>query len=79
MGDYVGDSWPSMPDGTAFDGRDLLSLVVAGRSPFLPALRVSVLIQEIERVLGTTVVDIPVVTKGSNNYVSEKETAPSHT
>jgi hypothetical protein len=59
-----------MPDGTDFDGKQLLSLVRGGNSPFHGAWDVNLLIREIEKNLGAKVIDIPVVSKGSNNYVS---------
>lgn len=65
---YYDDPWPTMPDGTDFDGKHLLSLVHAGKSPFEGAWDVNQLIQEIEKNLGATVTDIPSVYKGSNNY-----------
>lgn len=67
---YVEDDWPKMPDGTDFDGKQLLSLVRNGNSPFHGAWDVNLLIREIEKNLGAKVIDIPVVSKGSNNYVS---------
>jgi hypothetical protein len=63
------DDWPKMPDGRDFDGRHLLTLVRSGNSPFQDKWDVNLLIQEIEENLGAQVVDIPFVSKGSNNYV----------
>ncbi|XWW98375.1 hypothetical protein V2A60_006375 [Cordyceps javanica] len=65
---YYQDPWPSMPDGTNFDGKQLLSLVRSGESPFEGALDVNLLIQELEENLDATVTDIPFVYTGSNNY-----------
>ncbi|SPQ25208.1 90fc60f7-ab2a-41f3-9cd9-02792d38161e [Thermothielavioides terrestris] len=62
------DDWPKMPDGRDFDGRHLLTLVRSGNSPFQDKWDVNLLIQEIEENLGAQVVDIPFVSKGSNNY-----------
>lgn len=59
-----------MPDGTDFDGERLLTLVHAGSSPFHPIWDVNLLIREIEDNLGSQVIDILTVNKGSNNYVS---------
>ena len=64
------DDWPEMPDGSAFDGEELLTLVRSGNSPMSRVWDVNLLIREIEEVLGSEVIDIPTVTKGSNNYVS---------
>ena len=51
-----------------FDGTGLLPLVRSGRSPFQDVWDVNLLIREIEDHLAS-VVDIPAVGKGSNNYV----------
>ena len=64
------DDWPEMPDGSTFDGTQLLTLVRSGNSPMGKVWDVNLLIREIEEVLGSEVIDIPTVTKGSNNYVS---------
>lgn len=64
------DDWPAMPDGSDFDGEDLLTLVRGGNSPFDGVWDVNLLIQEIEENLGSQVIDILTVNKGSNNYVS---------
>ncbi len=68
------DDWPSLPNGTKYDGKNLLKLVRGGEDPFRPTWGVELLIQEIEQKLKTRVIDIPVVDKGSNNYVSCVET-----
>jgi len=70
------DDWPRMQDGTDFDRRQLLTLVRNGSSPFQDVWDVNLLIQEIEENLGTTVIDIPVVYYGSNNYVSSFNPIP---
>lgn len=57
-------------DGTDFDGKNLLTLVRNGNSPFVGAWDVNLLIQEIEENLTTQVIDISVVSNGSNYYVS---------
>jgi len=57
-----------MPDGSKFDGKHLLSLVRGGDSPFGWGL--NLLIRDIEDNIDTQVVDILVLTKGSNKYVS---------
>jgi len=64
------DDWPKMPDGSDFDGQQLLPLVRNGNSPFHGVWDVNLLIREIEQNLGTKVIDIPATYKGSNNYVS---------
>ncbi|KAK3987618.1 hypothetical protein QBC44DRAFT_270819 [Cladorrhinum sp. PSN332] len=65
---YYGDDWPSMPDGTPYDGKNLLELVRSGKSPFDGVWDVKLLIQEIEEKLNTQITGIPAVSKGSNNY-----------
>lgn len=64
---YYKDSWPVMPDGTNYDGKQLLSLVRSGNSPFKDAWDVNLLTQELEENLGAAVTDIPRVYSGSNN------------
>jgi hypothetical protein len=59
-----------MPDGNDFDGKQLLTLVRSGNSPFHGLWDVNLLIREIEKNLDAYVIDIPVISKGSNNYVS---------
>ncbi|OBT73570.1 hypothetical protein VF21_07633 [Pseudogymnoascus sp. 05NY08] len=61
------DDWPQMPDGSDFDGKQLLTLVRSGNSPFHGVWDVSLLIQEIEKNLDTRVVDIPELYNGPNN------------
>ena len=63
------DDWPSGPDGNQYDGRHLMDLVRNDRSPFQGVWDVKLLIQEVEEKLHTHVTDIPIVDKGSNNYV----------
>lgn len=67
---YDHDEWPKMPDGNDFDGKQLLTLVRCGNSPFHGLWDVNLLIREIEENLDAQVIDIPVISKGSNNYVS---------
>lgn len=67
---YLEDDWPKMPDGSDFDGTQLLPLVRSGNSPFMTDWDVNLLIQEIQENLCTQVIDIPYVSQGSNNYVS---------
>ena len=64
------DDWPKMPDNSDFDGKQLLSLVRSGNSPFRGVWDINLLIREIEMNLNAHVIDIPVISKGSNNYVS---------
>lgn len=64
------DDWPKMPDGSDFNGKDLLTLVRNGNSPFHGVWDVNLLIREIEEGIGAQVIDIPATYKGSNNYVS---------
>jgi hypothetical protein len=59
-----------MPDGSDFDGEQLLTLVHSGSRPFHGVWDVCLLIREIEENLSAQVIDIPAVSKGSNNYVS---------
>lgn len=65
------DDWPIMADGSHYDGKQLLRLVRCGESPFKEKWDVNLLIQEVEEALKLRVVDIPSVSEGSNNYVSE--------
>lgn len=58
------DDWP-----TDFDGKNLLTLIRTGRSPFHGVWDVNLLIREIEENLDTQVIDIPFFYNGSNNYV----------
>jgi hypothetical protein len=51
------DDWPKMPDGSDFDGMELLKLARSGNSPFHGVWDVNLLIQEIEKNLNTQVVD----------------------
>lgn len=67
---YIGDVWPKMPDNTDYDGEQLLTLARSGNSPFKDVWDVNLLIQEVEENVGGHVVDIPIVSSGSNNYVS---------
>ena len=67
---YDHDEWPKMPDGNDFDGKQLLTLARSGNSPFHGLWDVNLLIREIEENLDTHVIDIPVISTGSNNYVS---------
>lgn len=57
-----------MPDGTPYDGKNLLDLVRTGQSPFDGVWDAKLLIQEIEDKLNTRITGIPAVSKGSNNY-----------
>lgn len=66
---YLSDPWPEMPDGSEFDGTNLLPLVRSGKSPFEEAWDVKLLIRELEENLRDVVTAIPFVYKGSNNYV----------
>lgn len=59
-----------MEDGSKFDGKDLLSLIRSGKSPFRGDWHVNLLVREIEEHLQAEVIDISQVTKGCNNYVS---------
>ena len=58
------DKWLS-----GYDGGNLMDLVRNNKDPFQGVLDVKLLIQEVEQKLHTMVTDIPVVHKGSNNYV----------
>ena len=67
--EYIKDDWPTMPDGDNFDGKQLLSLVRSGNSLFHGVWDVNLLIREVEESLDSHVIDIPILYKGSNNYV----------
>ncbi|RDW86613.1 uncharacterized protein DSM5745_03255 [Aspergillus mulundensis] len=62
------DDWPSMPDGSEYNGMQLLPLVRAGKSPFQGVWDVNLPIREIEEHTNTKITDIATVRKGSNNY-----------
>ena len=63
------DEWPTMPDGSEYDGKHLMEFVRNGKSPFGDAWDVMLLVREVEENLKVQVTDIPIVDKGSNNYV----------
>lgn len=65
----IGDAWPKMPDNTDYDGKELLTLVRAGNSPFKEVWDVSLLVREVEENMGGYIADIPTVSGGTNNYV----------
>ena len=52
------DDWPKMPDGIDFDGKQLLTLVRRGNSPFHGVWDVNQLIREVEQNLCTKVIDM---------------------
>jgi hypothetical protein len=66
---YYIDEWPLLPNGEEYNGKRFLDLVRNGPSPFRDTFDVEEVIAETEKALGTTIVDIPIVDKGSNNYV----------
>lgn len=68
--EYLRDEWPTMPDGTEYDGKELLRLTRGGKSPFRELWDVDLLVQEVEMQLRTKVIDIITISSGSNNYVS---------
>ena len=43
---YFRDDWPKMPDGSDFDGKQLLTLVRSGNSPFRGVWDVNLLIRD---------------------------------
>jgi len=63
------DDWPTLSDGRDFDGKRLLELISEGNSPFQKEWDVPLLIREIEGNLSSKILDIPLVSEGSNNYV----------
>ncbi len=75
------DDWPTLSDGRDFDGKRLLEqllfecfqagleLIREGNSPFQKEWDVPLLIREIEENLSLKILDIPLVSEGSNNYV----------
>lgn len=69
MSEYMQDDWPKMPNGEDYDGKQLLTLLRDGKSPFQGLWDVNLLIREVEESLDTQVIDIPMISKGSNNYV----------
>lgn len=62
--------WPQMPDGSPWDGLNLLSLVRSGASPFEDVFDVNLLIQEVEEATQAQIVDVPEVIEGISHYVS---------
>ena len=62
------DDWPTNPGGSDYDGERLLELARKNENPFQAAWDVNQLLQEVEEKLGTNVIDIRLVSKGSNNY-----------
>lgn len=64
------DEWPKISNGSNFDGKQLLTLVRTGNSPFQGVWDVWLLIREVEENLGVEVIDIPFVYWGANYYVS---------
>lgn len=66
---YRGDDWPLMPDGTDWNGKDLLELIRDGSSPFGNVWDVRILLEEVETQVQARVVGIPRVHAGANNYV----------
>ena len=67
------DDSPRMPDGSYYDGHNLLRMLRDGNSPFADRWDVNLLVCEIEEKLSAKVVDIPSVSMGSNNYVYSSE------
>ena len=67
---YIQDEWPTGPNDKPYNGLQLLELVRTGQSPFKNQWDVNLLLHEIETQLHTKITNIPLVTKGSNNYVS---------
>lgn len=66
---YCGDDWPLMPDGTEWNGKDLLGLSCDGSSPFGNIWDVRILLGEVEIQVQAREVDVPRVYAGANNYV----------
>lgn len=71
-GGYVGDDWPKGADGNDWNGKDLLDLTRNGLRPFRETWNVQLLFKEIERAIHSTVVDVPSVYHGTNNFVRIK-------
>ena len=64
------DQWPKMPDGSDWDGFNLVTLLDRDESPFKGAWDVQSFILEVEQSLNARVADIPSVSAGANHYVS---------
>ena len=80
--DYFADDWPVMPDGTDYDGKGLLALARSGNSPFRDAWDFDSLTREVESGVGVEIIDVPLVSKGSNNlvrFISPSTSRSSHT
>lgn len=60
-------SWPTMPDGSEFDGRNLLQLHAKHENPF--AFNLQALLNEVEETLVLQIMDISMVGSGANRLV----------
>ncbi|RMJ18142.1 hypothetical protein CDV36_002187 [Fusarium kuroshium] len=65
---YLEDDCPLMPDGSEWNGLNLLDLLKRDRSPFSPTCDVNLLLQEVEEKLGAKVIDVPRVYNRAGNY-----------
>jgi hypothetical protein len=63
------DEWPRTATGEEYDGKHLLELANAGNNPFEGQWSVQILLEEVESHLGVQIADMPLVVKGSNNFV----------
>jgi hypothetical protein len=66
--EYVCDEWPKMPGGSDFDGTKLLDWVNRDQSPFREDWDVKLLFQEVEDHTEAKIIEVVLVSKGSNNY-----------
>ncbi|KYK56479.1 hypothetical protein DCS_03479 [Drechmeria coniospora] len=62
------DHWPKEPDGNPWAGEDLPALMAADKDPFEKTLDVRALVAEVEKAVGQSVQNIPLVTCGAHNY-----------
>ena len=65
----IRDDSPKLPDGSEFDGTNLLQLLRSSQSPFEREWDVNLLIEEVEDKPQAQVIDIPFANMGSNHYV----------
>ncbi|RSL51519.1 hypothetical protein CEP54_011390 [Fusarium duplospermum] len=65
---YFEDDYPQAPDGSEWNGLNLLDLLKRNQSPFNPIWDVNLLLQEVEEKLGAKVTDVPRVYTRVENY-----------
>lgn len=66
---YFLDPWPTLDDGTEWDGTGLLDLQQADQSPFDKSLDVLALLQEIQSSINVEITNVSIVAYGANHFV----------